>query len=361
MSENSDAEKEHEPSQKKLDDARKRGDVVKSPELSVAAAYAGLLLATVGIGAPALGAAGSALESMVDRAEVLAPILIGGGPAFATGIVGATFVPLLPFFLGPALAVLAVLFAQRAIVFAPEKLSPKLSRINPIANAKQKFGRGGLFEFGKSAGKLFIVSALLSIFLWRNMHRALISQAHTPAAISAEALAVIIEFLFLVLLISGSIAALDYLWQRSEFLRRNRMTRQEMLDELKQSEGDPQLRAQRRQRGEAIALNRMMADVPKADVVIVNPTHYAVALQWDRSSGRAPHCVAKGTDTVAMRIRETAATAGVPIRSDPPTARAIYASVEVGREILPEHFAPVAAAIRFAEAMRLKARGGYKK
>ncbi|MCB2128890.1 MAG: flagellar biosynthesis protein FlhB [Rhodobacteraceae bacterium] len=361
MSENSDAEKEHEPSQKKLEDARKRGEVVKSPELSVAAAYAGLLLAAAGIGAPALLAAGSALETMIDRAEVVAPIIIGGGPALATGIVGASLVPLLPFFLGPAVAVLAVLFAQRAIVFAPEKLSPKLSRINPVANAKQKFGRGGLFEFAKSSAKLAIVSALLSIFLWRNMHRALTSQAQPPSAISAEAMTVIVEFLFLVLLISGSIAALDYLWQRSEFLRRNRMTRQEMLDELKQSEGDPHLRAQRRQRGEAIALNRMMADVPKADVVIVNPTHYAVALRWDRSSGRAPLCVAKGTDIVAGQIREAAAAAGVPIRSDPPTARAIFASVDIGAEIRPEHYAPVAAAIRFAEAMRLKARRRYDK
>lgn len=139
------------------------------------------------------------------------------------------------------------------------------------------------------------------------------------------------------------------------------MTRQEMLDELKQSEGDPHLRAQRRQRGEAIALNRMMADVPKADVVIVNPTHYAVALRWDRSSGRAPLCVAKGTDIVAGQIREAAAAAGVPIRSDPPTARAIFASVDIGAEIRPEHYAPVAAAIRFAEAMRLKARRRYDK
>jgi flagellar biosynthetic protein FlhB len=100
----------------------------------------------------------------------------------------------------------------------------------------------------------------------------------------------------------------------------------------------------------------MLADVPKADVVIVNPTHYAVALRWDRESRRAPVCVAKGVDEVAARIREAAAMAGVPVRSDPPTARALHASVEIGREILPEHYAPVAAAIRFAEKMRRRAR-----
>jgi flagellar biosynthetic protein FlhB len=108
---------------------------------------------------------------------------------------------------------------------------------------------------------------------------------------------------------------------------------------------------------QAIAQNRMMADVPKADVVIVNPTHYAVALKWSRGSRRAPVCLAKGVDHVAARIREAAATAGVPIRSDPPVARALYASIELGQEIRPEHYAAVAAAIRFADAMRRRARG----
>ena len=134
------------------------------------------------------------------------------------------------------------------------------------------------------------------------------------------------------------------------------MTRQELLDEMKQSDGDPHVKGQRRRRAEAIATQRMLADVPKADVVIVNPTHYAVALRWDRGSGRAPVCVAKGVDEVAARIREAASLAGVPIRSDPPAARALHASVDLGQEILPEHFAAVAAAIRFAETMRAKAR-----
>lgn len=103
-------------------------------------------------------------------------------------------------------------------------------------------------------------------------------------------------------------------------------------------------------------MNRMLADVPKADVVVVNPTHYAVALQWNRRAGRAPVCLAKGTDEIAARIREAAAAAGVPIHSDPPTARALHAVIDIGREIRPEHYAPVAAAIRYAERMRKRAR-----
>jgi flagellar biosynthetic protein FlhB len=138
------------------------------------------------------------------------------------------------------------------------------------------------------------------------------------------------------------------------------MSHQEIREETKQSEGDPYMKAERRQRGREIATNRMLLDVPKADVVIVNPTHYAVALQWARTRGSAPVCVAKGQDDVALRIREIAAEAKVPIHSDPPTARALHAAVEIGHEIRPEHYRAVAAAIRFADRMRkaARARGG---
>ncbi|HHC29844.1 MAG TPA: flagellar biosynthesis protein FlhB, partial [Rhodobacterales bacterium] len=119
---------------------------------------------------------------------------------------------------------------------------------------------------------------------------------------------------------------------------------------------DPQLKQQRRQKGYDIAMNRMLADVPDADVVVVNPTHYAVALKWSRSPGEAPACVAKGVDEVAARIREVAAESGVSIHSDPPTARAVFASVEIGEEIRPEQYQAIAAAIRFSENIRRKAR-----
>jgi flagellar biosynthetic protein FlhB len=116
------------------------------------------------------------------------------------------------------------------------------------------------------------------------------------------------------------------------------------------------MKQERRQRAYDIAMNQMMADIPEADVVIVNPTHYAVALKWDRARGTAPKCVAKGVDEIAAKIREIAAEHGVALHSDPPTARAIHATVEIGDEIRPEHYRAVAAAIRFAEAMRKKAR-----
>jgi flagellar biosynthesis protein FlhB len=138
------------------------------------------------------------------------------------------------------------------------------------------------------------------------------------------------------------------------------MSRKDLTDEMKDSEGDPHVKGQRRQRAQDIATNQMLADVSGADVIIVNPTHYAVALKWKRGARTAPICVAKGVDEIAAQIRARAAEHGIPIHSDPPTARAIHAAVEIGAPIQAEHFKAVAAAIRFAEAMRSKARKPWR-
>lgn len=354
-----DGEKEHEPTQKRLDDARRRGDILRAPELNVAAGYAGILLAALVVGGASIVALGETGMVLLGQADRLAPLLLAGEAGLLGGLIARGGLAALPWLAAPMLAVLALLLASRGIVFAPEKLMPDLKRISPLSNAAQKFGRAGLFEFGKSLVKLALVSVLLGLFLARKMPAILGSQT-LPAAMSATLLAdLLVDFLLLVLGIALLMGLADILWQRAERLRRLRMTRQEMIEEFKASEGDPQVKGQRRQRGREIAMNRMLADVAKADVVIVNPTHFAVALKWERGSGRAPVCVAKGVDEIAARIRAAAAGAGVPLHSDPPTARALYATIEIGREIRPEQYKAVAAAIRFAEAMRRRARSRW--
>ncbi|MEO1601820.1 MAG: EscU/YscU/HrcU family type III secretion system export apparatus switch protein, partial [Pseudomonadota bacterium] len=159
------------------------------------------------------------------------------------------------------------------------------------------------------------------------------------------------------LIVSAVIAFLDFAWQRFEFEKRNRMTHQELKEEAKQTEGDPHLKAERRERAKAAANQQMLLDVPKADVVIANPVHYAVALRWDKSKDAAPRCLAKGVDEMALRIREIAEREGVPVHEDPPTARSVHALVEIGQEVKPEHYRAVAAAILFADEIRAKARG----
>ena len=351
-----DSEKEHEPTERRLEEARKRGEVPKSPELSIAASYAGLLLAAALLGGPALKRIGETGMVLLDQPDEIAALIRASGPTPVGGLIGTVVVAIAPLLLAPAALVLLALVAQRAITVTPDKLMPKLSRISPLASAKNKFGRSGLFEFGKSVVKLILVSAILGMFLSSRLPRVLGTMALSPGQSVAVLLQLVVEFLFLVLILSVVMGAIDYLWQRYEHLRRNRMSRKDLMDEMKHSEGDPHTKQQRRQRGYEIAMNRMLADVPGADVVVVNPTHYAVALKWDRAGGRAPVCVAKGTDEVAARIREVAAEAAVPIHRDPPTARALHATVEIGDEILPEHYRAVAAAIRFAEAMRARAR-----
>lgn len=356
MSEEDDDSREFDPTPRKLEEARKRGDLVRSSEITVAATYGGFVLAALGAGEASLKMFGARASVLLDQADTISHQLLGGGTASMAGILGGFALAAAPWLLIPAVAVMAALWAQRAVVFAPDKLMPKLSRINPIANAGQKFGRTGLFEFFKSFVKLVVIAFILSKFLIRELPVILQSQQLEAQLGAAQFLDLIVEFVLLMLLLAAVIGAIDYLWQRAQFLRRNRMTRKELTDEMKQSEGDPHVKQQRRQKAIEIATKQMIADVAKANVVIVNPTHYAVALQWERGSNKAPVCLAKGVDEVAARIRAVAAEAGVPLHSDPPTARALHATVEVGQEIHPEHYRAVAAAIRFAERMRKRAR-----
>lgn len=358
MSGDDDSDKSFEPTPQKLQKAREKGEVAKSNDLSVVAAYSGLLVALLSAGSYGVQQMGTLFVVLVDQASDLSELLIEG-PAVnpVAGLLQTALVAMSILFALPAAAVLLSLIAQRALIFAPSKLKPKLSRISIPSNAKNKFGRGGLFEFAKSFVKLVIYGTCLALFLRANLDQILSASAAPAKASLLLMMNLLFRFLFIVVAVALAIGAVDYLWQYAEHIRKNRMSRKEIQDETKDAEGDPHVKQQRRQRAQEIATNQMMADVPKADVVVVNPTHFAVALKWSRAAGSAPVCVAKGVDEVAAAIRSAAGTAGVPIHSDPPTARALHATVEIGQEIAEEHYKPVAAAIRFAEAMRKKAKG----
>ncbi|TCP61184.1 flagellar biosynthetic protein FlhB [Rhodovulum bhavnagarense] len=350
-------EKPHDPTPKKLEDARKKGEVPRSTDLDTAAAYAGMWLAALAFGTTSLGALGGLGAGLLGGADRLAPLFLSdatqppiGGLLWAVGA-GA-----LPWLAVPGLAIMASILTQRSLVFAPSRLKPKLSRISPVSNAAQKFGRSGLFEFAKSAVKLLIYGILLGVYLAANLEQVLTLIRLDPGPASAASLRLGVGFMGVVVAIAGVFGVIDLLWQQAEHRRRHRMSHEDLKEEIKQAEGDPQMKQQRRQRAFEIATNRMLADVPGADVVIVNPRHYAVALSWDRTAVGPPVCVAKGMDEIAARIREVAAESGVPMRRDPPTARAIYATVDIGQPIRRDHYRAVAAAIRFAEAMRQRAR-----
>ena len=355
-----DTEKSFDATPQKLLEARKKGEVAKSNDLLAAAGYAGLLIALLMTGSSGIRQAGTAMMVMIDQADQLAPLFFGA--AVAPPIVGLAqpiLLGFLPLFLFPAIAVILAVIAQQALVFAPSKIAPKISRLSVITNAKNKFGSDGLFEFAKSFTKLTLYSVVVGYFIKVHLHEmitVLHSGAHQVLSLLAE---LCVAFLFIVVIISAGIGVIDAFWQHFSHLRKNRMSHKEIMDETKNSEGDPHMKQERRQRAMTISQSQMMADVPKADVVIVNPTHYAVALKWSRKPGEAPVCVAKGVDEIATAIREAATSANVPIHSDPPTARSLFATTQIGEQVSPDFYRAVAAAIRFAETMRrtAKARG----
>ncbi|MBW7055454.1 flagellar type III secretion system protein FlhB [Paracoccus bogoriensis] len=350
MSDDKD-DKQFDPTEQRLQKAREKGDVPRSTELTTAAMYLGAWVAFamiaglavrqwLGMASRAMGAEGWPVGGVFRLGQTLAQ---NAGLAF----VALACVPLL--------AIIASLFAQRAWAFSLQKLAFDFNRINPARNAGQKFGASGLVTFGISVGKAVLV-CLGGWFLFASLLERIGASALTGEAWTWSLGDMLGRVLLLGLTVSVLFTVPDVAWKWFDHRRKNRMSRKEMQDEMKDSEGDPHMKAARRQRAVDLAMKQMLADVAKADVIIVNPTHYAVALGWQRGSGRAPVCVAKGTDEIAARIREKARESNVPIWSDPPCARAIHATVRVGEEVRREHFAAVAAAIRFAEKMRAKAR-----
>ncbi len=347
MSGAEEGERSHAPTERRLAEARERGEIARSADLTTAAAWGGFLLVAATLGPAALTRAGQAGAALLAGADRLAPDLLAAPAPRAAGLAMAFGAAILPLFAAPAAAALLALAVQRALIFTPSRLKPKLSRISPLAMLGQKFGPDGLFDFARSTAKLALFAGALGLWLLRRGDL-LLGMMHLGEAP---------RFLGVVVLIAAVIGVADWLWQMLSLRRRLRMTRQELVEEHRNAEGDGHVKAARRARAQEIATNRMLRDVPRADVVIVNPTHYAVALKWTRGSGRAPVVVAKGADEIAARIRALALGAGVPIHSDPPTARLLHAALRVGQEIRPEHYRAVAAAIRFAEAMRRRARG----
>ncbi|KIT14293.1 EscU/YscU/HrcU family type III secretion system export apparatus switch protein [Jannaschia aquimarina] len=350
MSENAD--KPFEPSAEKLRKAREKGETARAPDLNAFALYLGLLL-TVIVALPWSGHQMMQVGGrMLAGADTLAADALAGGNAVSAMVFGTVLKLSLAWVAAPAAVLLLAIALQRSAVFAPTKLAPKLSRISPIAGAANKFGKTGLFEFAKSAAKMTLYSLLLFAVLAWSAER-LVAAAALPKGQSLTLLAQLaLVFLASVTVIAAGLGTLDFYFQRHAHLMKNRMDHKELRDESKDAEGDPQMKSRRRARAQEIATNTMLADVPEATVVIVNPTRYAVALRWTPTDQSPPVCLAKGVDLVAARIRETAIEAGIPIYSDPPTARALHATVDLGDAIPREHFQAVAVAIRFAQDLK---------
>lgn len=346
MAETEKDQKTQDPTAKKLEDARGRGEVPVAAEMRHAVMFLGILGVLGAMGLSALAALGRLATRLWGGAEEirLAP---DGAQHFATALLGE-----IAWGLGPMLGALFVCglligFAQGRPTLAWTRLKPKWSKLNPVAGFKRVFGPQGLVEFVKTLAKALLVGAVATIVVWP--HAIAIDQlvGLEPAAIAATAGGLVMLMLKAVLLLVAALAAADFFYQRRAFFAKMRMSLQEVKDEHKESEGDPMVKARQRQIGMQRVRRRMMAAVPTASVVVTNPTHFAVALRYEHGQMRAPVVVAKGVDALALRIREVAGAHKVPIVESPPLARALYASAEIDRPIPIEHYAAVAEIISY--------------
>lgn len=332
------AEKSEAATPRRIERAREQGQIALSRE---AVGFAALLLASL--------AAIIALQAVGPWMLVSMRAVLEGGHAIEMGDAAAALARVALWLVVPVAgaaalgAVAATLLQTRGLVSAVP-LEPKLEKIGPFAGLKRMFGVEAVAEFLRSLLKLALVGAALWMAL--GDPAALQASLHAPAGVMLrEAATATARLVGAALAAFAAIAVLDLLWVRFRHLRMLRMSRQDLREEAKESEGDPMLRARRRQLREARSRQRMMSAVPQAAVVITNPTHYAVALAYGGGDA-APKVVAKGVDELAARIRATAEGAGVPLVANPPLARALH-RLEVGAEIPAEHYQAVAEIIAF--------------
>jgi flagellar biosynthetic protein FlhB len=344
-------ERTEQATPKRRDDARKRGQVPHSREVTATAGLLGGLAILQASGSAFLTGLGETMRQTLGHLPTEAP-----SPALVT-TTGVALALRLLLLLAPLLGGLLVIaivanVAQVGLLLTAKPLAPDVNRINPAQGLKRLFGRQGLVELVKALVKLAIVSVVTyRVFLDRFQPVVMLTGADPLAAAAAIAGAV-----FEVGYKAGfgllALALLDYGYQRWEYERGLRMSRQELREEYKQTEGDPQLKARIRRTQRQLAMRRMMQAVPTADVVLTNPTHLAVALQYDAARMAAPTVVAKGAELIAERIKAVAAEHGVPVLENKPLARALHAACEIGDQIPADLYQAVAEVLAFIFSLK---------
>lgn len=346
------AEKTEQPTAKKLDDARKEGQVAKSQEIGTAFSLLALfLILRFGYGFMGENFIGI-FSRTYNNIPNIARLYDGQLPwAYITSTMNNAMLTMLllcaPFFLVGF--VIALLCDIVQVGFRPtgKPLQPKLSKLNPISGMKKIFSTRKLFELAKSILKLVIMGAVIySFFIGRTESLFLLYDIPLKQAIGLMG-SLIIDLGLRIAAAYMVIAFADLIYQRRKFTKDMMMTKQEVKDEFKNSEGDPQVKAQQKRRMMQASQRRMMQQLPQADVVITNPTHYAVAIKYDAEEAEAPMVIAKGADYLAQKIKEAAKENGVEIVENKPLARMLYANVEVGELVPPELYKAVAEVLAY--------------
>jgi len=351
-----DTDRTEDPTQKRLDEAIDRGDVVKSQEVNTWFIIAGGTLILVAFANSMAKSLSTTLRGLLANAHDI-PMngqgVLALAARLATETLAAVAIPLI-------LLVVAAIFGniiQHRLVWSAQPLRPSLSKISSIAGLGRMFSKQALVNFAKGLAKLTLIGTVMTALIWPQRFKleGLVMTDLTGVLELTKALS--LKVLGTVVAILAVVAAVDYLFQYRQWFERQKMSMQELREEFKQSEGDPTIKAKLRQLRQQRMRKRMMAAVPTASVIITNPDHYAVALQYETGM-TAPVCVAKGADLIALKIKEVAAEHDVPVVENPPLARALHATIDIDDEVPPEHYKAVAEIIGYV--MKLRRRAGRR-
>jgi len=345
-----DAEKTEDPTQKRLDDALERGDVAKSQEVNTWFVIAGgtMIMSTFS------GSIGGGLELPLRNLIANSWMIHTDGPGLMLlarhlcfMVLGVIGVPLLML----ALVAIAGNMMQHRLVWSSEQMKPKFEKISPGAGLKRIFGKQAGANFLKGIFKLTALGAVMTAILWPERLRLEAMVRFDPTTLLGVSTSMTVHLMGAVVAMLAAVAIADYFFQYRQWYERQKMSLQEIKEEYKQSEGDPHIKGKIRQLRQQRMKKRMMTAVPKASVIITNPTHYSVALSYERGMS-APVCVAKGVDNIAFKIREIARAHDIPIVENVPLARSLYATVEIDDEIPVEHYQAVAEIISYVMGLR---------
>jgi flagellar biosynthesis protein FlhB len=344
-----------EPTQKRLSEAHDHGDVVKSTEVSTFVVLAGGTLAIAIFGRSAAESLATTMRMFLEQPDQMS---LGGGDlqVMMGSILWHVATILGPFFALMVAAGLGGNLIQHRPVFTFDRIKPDFSKLSLGSGLKRMFGVDGLSNLAKGLIKIAIVGLAIWTQVWPERSKLESVLDQSPAGVAGDMSHLLFKVLIATLAVLALIAAGDYFLQRLRFIQRNRMSKQEIKEEFRQTEGDPAVKAKIRQIRMERSRRRMIAAVPEATVIITNPTHFAVALKYESGKMAAPVCVAKGVDALALRIREVAKAHDVPIIENPPLARALHASVEVDQAIPAEHYKAVAQVIGYVMKLSGKMR-----
>jgi flagellar biosynthetic protein FlhB len=360
MAEESGQEKTEQPSAKRLNDAREKGQVPRSREFTTVIVLLASAVAMLFLGEKMIR---SVAEVMKNSFSFTRKDLFDHH-AMVNHLLSALDTIALDLGSFLAITVLAALIAPASIGgwnFSTQAIGVKFEKLDPLKGLKRIFGPQGLIELAKALGKFILIGIISTLILW-NIRDRLLTLGQQDVEVALSALGYIVVWGFLA--ISSSlilIALIDVPFQHWNHIRQLKMTKQELKDESKESDGNPEVKGRIRRLQIEMSQRRMMQDIPKADVIITNPTHYAVALQYDQSGPGAPIVIAKGADLIAQQIREVGQANNVPVLSAPPLTRAIYFSTEIGDEIPSVLYIAVAQVLAFVfQLRRYNTRGGNK-